>query len=68
MTSLVQLTVSDFEQVKMLRSLVFTVICGSVVALKDPTLDMHWLLWKKNHSKTYTSEVRIISKTTVKLG
>ncbi|KAB5586870.1 hypothetical protein PHYPO_G00006420 [Pangasianodon hypophthalmus] len=46
------------EQVNMLlRSLLFTVIFGAVVALKDPSLDMHWLLWKKNHSKTYTSEL-----------
>ncbi|KAK3551186.1 hypothetical protein QTP70_013864 [Hemibagrus guttatus] len=41
----------------MLRSLVFIVIFGAVVALKDPTLDMHWTLWKKNHSKSYTSEL-----------
>ncbi|KAI5618194.1 cathepsin S,-like 2, tandem duplicate 2 precursor [Silurus asotus] len=41
----------------MLRSLLLTVICGAVVALKDPTLDMHWMLWKKSHSKTYTSEL-----------
>ncbi|XP_060777927.1 cathepsin S, ortholog2, tandem duplicate 1 [Neoarius graeffei] len=46
----------------MLRSLLFTVICGSVVALKDPTLDMHWLLWKKNHSKTYTSELEELGR------
>lgn len=50
----------------MLRSLVVTLICGAVVALKDPSLDMHWTLWKKNHSKIYTNEVRITSKTGMK--
>ncbi|TSK34800.1 Cathepsin S [Bagarius yarrelli] len=46
----------------LLKSLLFTVICGAVVALKDPSLDMHWLLWKKNHSKTYTSELEELGR------
>ncbi|KAF4088162.1 hypothetical protein AMELA_G00079920 [Ameiurus melas] len=46
----------------MLRSLLFTVIYGAVMALQDSSLDMHWLLWKKNHSKIYTSEVEELGR------
>ncbi|KAK1795199.1 hypothetical protein P4O66_010372 [Electrophorus voltai] len=41
----------------MLSSLLFTVLFGSVVALYDPNLDMHWELWKKKHHKIYMSEL-----------
>ncbi|KAL6488559.1 hypothetical protein MHYP_G00023000 [Metynnis hypsauchen] len=50
------------QQVKMLRSLLFTVLCGATVALTDPDLDFHWQLWKKTHSKIYSSKVEELGR------
>ncbi|XP_076844570.1 cathepsin S, ortholog2, tandem duplicate 1 [Brachyhypopomus gauderio] len=45
-----------------MRVLIFTVLCGSVVALYDPNLDMHWELWKKKHDKIYSSEIEELGR------
>ncbi|KAL7874278.1 hypothetical protein SRHO_G00052480 [Serrasalmus rhombeus] len=50
------------QQVKMLRSLLFTVLFGATVALTDPDLDFHWQLWMKTHSKTYSSKVEELGR------
>lgn len=41
----------------MFRSVLFTILWGSAVAVIDSGLDRHWVLWKKIHSKVYSHEV-----------
>ncbi|XP_062385573.1 cathepsin S-like isoform X2 [Sardina pilchardus] len=37
----------------MLGSLLVALFCGTTVALIDPNLDEHWMVWKKTHGKVY---------------
>ncbi|XP_062848547.1 cathepsin S-like [Trichomycterus rosablanca] len=46
----------------MLRSLLFTVLFGTALAITDPSLDLHWQMWKKNHSKIYSTEVEELGR------
>ena len=43
----------------MLGSAVIVLLCvvETSVALTDSSLDLHWQLWKKTHSKAYNIEV-----------
>ncbi|XP_066538366.1 cathepsin S-like isoform X2 [Hoplias malabaricus] len=46
----------------MQRILFITVLCGAALALTDPNLDFHWQLWKKTHSKVYSTEVEELGR------
>lgn len=43
----------------MFWSALLTTLWGLVTAFVDSGLDQHWLLWKKLHSKDYSSEVGV---------
>lgn len=47
-----------FQAREMFRSVLFTILWGSAVAVIDSGLDRHWVLWKKIHSKVYSHEVQ----------
>ncbi|TKS88302.1 Cathepsin S [Collichthys lucidus] len=46
----------------MLRSLIFTIICGLAAAITNSELDQHWELWKKMHNKTYTLQIEELGR------
>lgn len=47
----------------MFRSVLFTILWGSAVAVIDSGLDRQWVLWKKIHSKVYSHKVEKLGYT-----
>ncbi|XP_031442599.1 cathepsin S-like isoform X2 [Clupea harengus] len=41
----------------MLGSLLVALFCGTAVALIDPNLDEHWMVWKNTHGKVYRHKI-----------
>ncbi|XP_022602644.1 cathepsin S-like [Seriola dumerili] len=46
----------------MLRSLLFTILCGFAAAVTSSQLDRHWELWKKMHKKVYSHQIEELGR------
>ncbi|KAM9852038.1 uncharacterized protein ACBR49_005144 [Aulostomus maculatus] len=46
----------------MLAGLLLVSLCVGAAAMFDDTLDIHWMLWKKTHGKTYKDEVEDVHR------
>uniref|UniRef100_A0A8C1GGT5 Cathepsin S n=1 Tax=Cyprinus carpio TaxID=7962 RepID=A0A8C1GGT5_CYPCA len=46
----------------MFGSLLFAVCCSTALALFNTNLDQHWELWKKTHTKFYSSKVEELGR------
>lgn len=47
----------------MLGSLLVALFIGTTVALFDPNLDEHWMVWKQTHGKVYHHKVDLSIET-----